>query len=536
MSKKPVSPLRQRLIDDMTARRFSEDTKRDYVRNVRKFAAFLGRSPDTATSEDLRRFQLHMAQQQVGPSTINAAIAALRFFFTVTLEKPDLVRPLRIVNEPRKAPVVLSQEEVARLLQAAPGLKYKAALSVAYGAGLRVSEVAHLKVSDIDSERMMLRVEQGKGQRDRDVMLSPQLLQLLREWWKAARPQVWLFPGQNPMNPVTARQLNRAVAATKDLAANLQARFSPYASPQLCDPPLLEQGVDIRVIQVLLGHAKLETTALYTRVAVNTVRDIKSPLDRLDIRLTKKTPPACPRPRGAASPRGRRRLSRPRGGVAKGQRRSREPRPAEGHVGDRDLSHSRARRPRRALRGLRARAPRIQFLPQSPLPEVPSGRRAAMARRSRGGAPAGSLLSRGLHPAGRDRRRRVPEQGGRLRPPVQDRSGDADHDRRRPEASGRAHRPHRRAAHLGLGADPPSARPRHRARRRPVAGRFSLDRLQAWLLPAVRVLSRLFRRLFLDGLAALHAAGRLAFLGDLAPLADKPAFDAAFAPLRRSEW
>ena len=203
MSKKPISPLRQRLIDDMTARRFSEDTKKDYVRNVRKFATFLGRSPDTATSEDLRRYQLHMAQQQVSPWSINAAIAGLRFFFTVTLEQPDLVRPLRLVTEPRKAPVVLSQEEVARLIEAAPGLKYKAALSVAYGAGLRVSEVANLKVSDIDSQRMVLRVEQGKGQRDRAVMLSPRLLELLREWWHAARPQVWLFPGQNPINPIT---------------------------------------------------------------------------------------------------------------------------------------------------------------------------------------------------------------------------------------------------------------------------------------------------------------------------------------------
>jgi len=161
MSDKPISPLRQRMIDDMTARRFSEATQKDYVGNVRNFTAFLGRSPDTATSDDLRRFQLHMAQQQVSPWSINAAIAALRFFFTVTLERPDLVRPLRIVNEPRKAPVVLSQEEAARLLEAAPGLKYKAALSVAYGAGLRVSEVANLKVSDIDSERMTLRVEQG---------------------------------------------------------------------------------------------------------------------------------------------------------------------------------------------------------------------------------------------------------------------------------------------------------------------------------------------------------------------------------------
>jgi integrase/recombinase XerD len=200
MSDNSISLLRQRMIEDMTARRFKEKVQKDYVRHVRTFAEFLGRSPDTATSEDLRRFQLHMAQQQIGAPTINAAIAALRFFFTVTLERPDLVRPLRVVNEPRRAPVVLSPEEVTRLLQAAPGLKYKAALSVAYGAGLRVSEVAHLKVSDIDSQRMTLRVEQGKGQRDRYVMLSPHLLQLLREWWKAARPQVWLFPGQNPIN------------------------------------------------------------------------------------------------------------------------------------------------------------------------------------------------------------------------------------------------------------------------------------------------------------------------------------------------
>jgi integrase/recombinase XerD len=291
MFDKPITPLRQRLIDDMTARRFSEDTRRDYVRNVRKFTAFLGRSPDTASAEDLRRFQLHMAQQQISPWSINAAIAALRFFFTVTLERPELVRLLRIVNEPRKAPVVLSQEEVARLLEAAPGLKYKAALSVAYGAGLRVSEVANLKVSDIDSGRMTLRVEQGKGQRDRYVMLSPQLLELLRDWWRAARPQVWLFPGQNPINPITPRQLNRAVHAAKNLAA-ISKRVSPHTLRHSFATHLLEQGVDIRVIQVLLGHAKLETTALYTRVAVNTIRDVKSPLERLGVNLASRSPPA----------------------------------------------------------------------------------------------------------------------------------------------------------------------------------------------------------------------------------------------------
>jgi integrase/recombinase XerD len=288
---KPISPLRQRMIDDMTARRFSEDTQRDYVRNVRNFTAFLGRSPDTATKEDLRRFQLHMAQQQISAGSINAAIAALRFFFNVTLERPDLVLPVRTVTEPRKAPVVLSPEEVGRLLEAAPSLKYKAALSVAYGAGLRVSEVAHLKVSDIDSERMMLRVEQGKGQRDRSVMLSPQLLELLRDWWRAGRPPVWLFPGQNPINPITPRQLNRAVTAARDLAG-ISKRISPHTLRHSFATHLLEQGVDIRVIQVLLGHAKLETTALYTRVAVNTVRDIKSPLERLGVNLTSRSPPA----------------------------------------------------------------------------------------------------------------------------------------------------------------------------------------------------------------------------------------------------
>jgi integrase/recombinase XerD len=277
------------LIDDMTARRYSEKAQKAYVRHIRTFTAFLGRSPDTATKEDLRHFQLHLAQQQISAGSINAAIAALRFFFTVTLEQPDVVRPLRTVNEPRRTPVVLSQEEVARLLEAAPGLKYKAALSVAYGAGLRVSEVASLKVSDIDSERMMLRVEQGKGQRDRYVMLSPQLLELLRNWWRAARPPVWLFPGQNPINPITPRQLNRAVTAAKDLAG-ISKRVSPHTLRHSFATHLLEQGVDIRVIQVLLGHAKLETTALYTRVAGNVVRDIKSPLERLGVNLGSRSP------------------------------------------------------------------------------------------------------------------------------------------------------------------------------------------------------------------------------------------------------
>jgi site-specific recombinase XerD len=177
-------------------------------------------------------------------------------------------------------PVVLSPDEVARFLEAAPGIKYKAALSVAYGAGLRVSEVVSLKVSDIDSKRMMLRVEQGKGRKDRYAMLSPVLLELLRDWYRIARPQGWLFPGQNPVNPMTTRQLTRACQAAAQMA-ELTKRVTPHTLRHSFATHLLEQNIDVRVIQVLLGHSKLETTALYTRVATNTIREVMSPLDRL---------------------------------------------------------------------------------------------------------------------------------------------------------------------------------------------------------------------------------------------------------------
>jgi site-specific recombinase XerD len=235
-----------------------------------------------ASTEDLRRYQLHLAKQHISPTTINQACTALRFFFKITLERPDLVRHLAPVHQPRKMPAVLSQDEVARLIEAAPSLKYRAALSVAYGAGLRVSEIARLKVSDIDSGRMTLRVERGKGQRERYVMLSPQLLALLREWWRAARPPVWLFPGQNPINPVTERQINRAMQVAAK-ASGIPKRVSPHTLRHSFATHLLEQGADIRVIQVLLGHAKLETTALYTRVAVSTICEVESPLERLNL-------------------------------------------------------------------------------------------------------------------------------------------------------------------------------------------------------------------------------------------------------------
>jgi integrase/recombinase XerD len=291
MSDECISPLRRRMIEDMTVRKFTLKTQNDYIRVVKNFTIFLGRSPATASNEDMRLFQLHLSKNRVGAPTINATISALRFFFTVTLDRADAIKPLTFVPEPRKLPVVLSPEEVARFLEAAPGVKYKAAFSVAYGAGLRVSEVAALKVSDIDSERMMLRVDQGKGRKDRHAMLSPLLLDLLRDWWRMARPKSWLFPGRDPVRPMSTRQLNRACHAAADMAG-ITKRVSPHTLRHSFATHLLEQNVDIRVIQVLLGHAKLETTALYTRIATNTIRAVMSPLERLTLRPKKDEPPA----------------------------------------------------------------------------------------------------------------------------------------------------------------------------------------------------------------------------------------------------
>jgi len=282
----PVSPLRQRLIDDMHVRRFSRETQRNYIRDVGRFATFLGRSPDTATANDLRRFQVEQRDAGVPVPTLNSIVSALRFFFTHTLDRPDLARKLFRVSHPRKLPVVLSPDEVARLLAATTCIKHRAALAVAYGAGLRVAEVAALKVGDIDSERMLIRVEQGKGGRYRNAMLSPDLLALLRAWWKEGRrqgamlPGGWLFPGQNPVRPITTRQLARVVDDAAR-AAGIAKRVSPHTLRHSFATHLLEDGVDIRVIQVLLGHAKLDTTALYARVATKTIRSVASPLEHL---------------------------------------------------------------------------------------------------------------------------------------------------------------------------------------------------------------------------------------------------------------
>ena len=289
MTDQAMSPLRRRMIEDMTIRKFAPKTQHDYLQRVKNFAAYLGRSPDTANFEDLRRYQLHLAASGAGVPTLNQTISTLRFFFKITLGRPDIVERTAFVHEPSKLPVVLSPEEVARLLDAAPSLKYKTALSVAYGAGLRASEVVALKISDIDSQRMVIRVEQGKGRKDRHAMLSPVLLALLRDWYRIARPQSWLFPGQNPVAPMSTRQLTRACHAAAHMA-EITKRVSPHTLRHSFATHLLEQNIDIRVIQVLLGHAKLNTTALYTRVATKTIQQVMSPLDR--ITLTQAEPPA----------------------------------------------------------------------------------------------------------------------------------------------------------------------------------------------------------------------------------------------------
>jgi integrase/recombinase XerD len=278
---KPISPLRARMIEDMTVRNFGAATQREYIRAVKKLACFLGgRSPGTATAEELRAFQLHLSKTGTNPPTMNATVTALRFFFKTTLDRPETTRHLVFVHEPRKLPRVLSPEDVLRLLEAAPNAKYKAALAVAYGAGLRAMEVVSLKVSDIDSQRIVIRVEQGKGRKDRFAMLSPQLLDLLRDWYRIARPRIYLFPGRDKIGPMTTRQLNRICHMAAELAG-LPRWVSPHTLRHSFATHLLEQNIDVRIIQVLLGHSKLETTARYTQVAVNVIREVMSPLDRL---------------------------------------------------------------------------------------------------------------------------------------------------------------------------------------------------------------------------------------------------------------
>lgn len=285
-SNRTVSPLRRRMLEDMRMRKLAPKTQSAYIRAVGKLARFIGRSPDTASAEDLRRFQLHMVDAGTSPITLNATITGLTFLFDVTLGREDAMSKMQSVRVPHRLPLVLSREEVARLLGAVGHIKHQTALSLAYGTGLRVGEIVALKVGDIDSKRMTLRVEQGKGRKDRYAMLSPILLERLRVWWRVARAQGkmldggWLFPGLDPLQSLSTRQLNRAIhdAATM---AGIDKRVSMHTLRHSFATHLLEQKVDIRVIQVLLGHKRLDTTAQYVQVATDILREVLSPLETL---------------------------------------------------------------------------------------------------------------------------------------------------------------------------------------------------------------------------------------------------------------
>ena len=283
-----ISPLRQRMIEDMNSRKLGAHMQRSHLYSCKRFAAFLKRSPDTATAEDIRLFQLHLAETGMSICNRNRIMTGVRFLFRVTLRRLDLATEIYHIREPQKIPLVISPDETKRLLAVASSLKARVLLSLGYGCGLRASEVVRLKVKHIDSAQKIIRVEQSKGRKDRNVMLSPETLDLLRQWWKARRDhdattplqERWLFPGRRPGKPMTTRQLSRLFHEAAD-AAGIKKGVTLHALRHSFATHLLERGTDIRIIQALLGHDRLDTTARYTRVATGMIANVESPLDLL---------------------------------------------------------------------------------------------------------------------------------------------------------------------------------------------------------------------------------------------------------------
>src|SRR5438874_8579583 len=292
MSMDATSPFRQRMIEDMNARKLCAGTQRGHIRSCKRFAAFLKRSPDTATAEDVRRFQLHLSETGASICNRNRIMTGLRFLLRVTLRRLDLAAEIYHIREPQKIPLVMSPDETRRLLAVANSLKARMLLSLGYGCGLRAGEVVRLKVKHIDSAQNIIRVEQSKSRKDRNVMLSPEVLDLLRQWWKV-RPsrydmetplqERWLFPGSKGRRagkPLTKRHLNRLFHEAAQ-AAGIKKSVTLHALRHSFATHLLERGTDIRIIQALLGHDKLETTARYTRVATGMISAVESPLTQL---------------------------------------------------------------------------------------------------------------------------------------------------------------------------------------------------------------------------------------------------------------
>ena len=282
-----VSPLRRRMIDDMSLRNLSPATQQSYLYAVKRFSRYHGRSPDRLDIEDVRAFQVYLVSQGISWPALNQTVCALRFFYGVTMNRAEVPERIAYARTPRKLPVILSADEVVRLLEAVSSLKARAALTTAYAAGLRASEAVSLKVSDLDSDRMLIQIRHGKGARDRTVMLSPQLLRILRTYWRLARPETWLFPGRGD-KPIDVAVLHSACRSAVK-AAGLVKRVSVHTLRHSFATHLLESGVDVRIIQVLLGHNNLSTTARYTHVAATTISKTQSPFDRLTLEVV---PPA----------------------------------------------------------------------------------------------------------------------------------------------------------------------------------------------------------------------------------------------------
>lgn len=274
-----MTPLRQRMIEDMRVRNLSPHTQRLYVERVAKFAQYFGKSPELLGPEDVRTYQVYLTYQKgASSSMLQQTVCALRFLYRNTLGKEWALPYIPAPKREKKLPMVLSQDEISRFFENLPNLKHRALIMTAYSTGMRVSEVVSLRVADIDSERMMIHIKQGKGRKDRDVMLSPNLLELLRAYWKVARPAEWLFPGQRRGTHLTPKRVHQ-VCVKASAAAGLTKRATVRALPHSFATHLLEAGANIRVIPILLGHRSLRTTARYTHVSRETICSTSSPLD-----------------------------------------------------------------------------------------------------------------------------------------------------------------------------------------------------------------------------------------------------------------
>jgi len=289
MTTEAITPLRQRMIEDMNARKLGKHTQRGHIYSCKRFAGFIKRSPETATAEDIRRFQLHLAETATSICNRNRIMTGLRFLFRVTLRRLDLATEIYHIREPEKLALVMSADEIKRLLAMAASLKTRVLLSLGYGCGLRAGEIVRLKVKHIDRAQNVIRIEQSKGRKDRNVMLSDEMLGLLRQWWKARRSydthllplqEQFLFPGRKPGTPLTTRQLNRLFRETAE-AAGIKKGVTLHTLRHSFATHLLEDNTHIRTLQALLGHAKLETTARYAHVATGMIAKVESPLDRL---------------------------------------------------------------------------------------------------------------------------------------------------------------------------------------------------------------------------------------------------------------